>query len=199
MMRYVLGAVIGVVAFVCLAFIGLTVLSEPAEEQRAGVDVESRTCAAALAPENHANAAAMLIWLAGYHAKPGQRAIVDPAAIRADSMRTLEYCRANGSETLLAASAHFMGRNATAPGAGSVDLSGIDCKFLLAADAPEDKTRAGHYIFWLAGRYAAASGTRVMNEAQIFKRIYEASRDCQISPESKLVPIAERHLQTSAG
>lgn len=196
-MRFVFGLLVGALAFVPVALVSVALIADP-EAQEDRVDLATRTCGQMLAPENQSKVAPTLIWLAGYHAAPEQGATVDIRALKADIVRTLEYCRSHGDASLLAATEQFMGRNGTAPTADAVDLAGLACGRVLSAETAEEKSRAGQFLFWIAGHDARHTNETVLDEAVMFERFYEAGLECEDAPDSNLMSRAAKHLQQNA-
>jgi hypothetical protein len=190
-MRYCLTAVIPL----------LFAFSLPAAADDQVLDATTVTCAElADADKSKSNddqfgGAALLAWMAGYHATQEQGTVVDFDGLKTDIQRTVDYCKDHPNIGVYTASEKFMGENATEVTSEAIDLSTIKCQRIVdLANKNEDET-LGFLMMWLAGYYASYAEDKSIDTEKMRKEGYELGKDCALNRGTGLITVADKHMQ----
>lgn len=175
-------------------------LSLPAAAET--LDASTITCADLVSASNskadsdHMGAAAMLSWMAGYHATEDQGTVVDFDALKGEVQKTVEYCQDNSMIGVLTASAKFMGENAEEQSSGAIDLATIKCDRVIKS-SKDDEDGLTIILMWLAGYYASDDEDKVIDWTKLEKESEQIGRECAESSNTGLVTVAEKYYKHS--
>ncbi len=178
----------------------LFIFSLPAAASDA-VDATTFTCAELVRADSsdssndHFGGAALLAWMAGYHATEDQGTVVDFDALKQDIQRTVQFCKKSPKIGVYTASEKFMGENATESGSEAVDLATVKCQRIVDAANENDDEGLGIILMWLAGYYASYAGDKMIDFEKLRKEGYEIGKACAQSLETGLVTVADKYMQ----
>lgn len=178
----------------------LCAFSLPASAENA-VDATTFTCAelaevdASGSDSDHFGGAALLSWMAGYHASEDQGTVVDFDGLKKDIQRTVEFCKKNPRIGVYTASEKFMGENATEASSEAIDLATIKCQRIVDTADSNDNEGLGIILMWLAGYYASYAGDKMIDFDKLKTEGYEIGKACAQSRETGLVTVADKFMQ----
>lgn len=180
---------------VLAAAAALYLLVMPARANAEPVDVATFTCSALVAGDKAGGQtasgwAAILYWVAGYHASDTGGTVVDFDKLIESFGKITEHCRANPGLSVLNVAAEFM---VEAEPASGRDLSLISCERVL--NTPKQHAEGlGQILMWLAGYHAGLASDSVLDLDAFEENAREIGDYCAANPHIGLYTASERFM-----
>lgn len=169
--------------------------------QAGSIDLAEFTCGHFIEASNSASKddekglAAILFWVAGYHASDTNGTIVDFKQLQSEFEDVAAHCADNSGEKLLKAAGDHMGGNE--PGSDAVDLATITCSKVNATS--EDKVEGlAHILMWLAGYQAGYASDTVFDADTFGTQVGQIAEYCAANPQIGLYAASEKFMAPAA-
>ncbi len=142
--------------------------------------------------EEHAKGlAAILYWMAGYHASDGNGTIVDFEQIFAGYDSIVEHCNDNPDDKVLKVAGDHLGSEE--PSEKAIDLAVITCeKVLKTPDSQADGL--GQILMWLAGYQAGYADDPNIDLDAFKENAREIGAYCEANPHIGLYAASEKFM-----
>ena len=181
--------------FILAAAAAAFLFAMPARAHAAPVDVATFTCSALVAGDEAGGRtasgwAAILYWIAGYHASDTGGTVVDFDKLIDSFGKITEHCKANPGLSVLNVAAELM--TESEPAAGR-DLSLISCERVL--NTPKQHAEGlGQILMWLAGYHAGLASDSVLDLVAFEQSAREIGDYCAANPHIGLYTASERFM-----
>lgn len=139
--------------------------------------------------------AAILFWVAGYHASDSNGTIVDFTQLQGEFEDVAAHCADNPGEKLLKAAGDHIG--GSEPGSGAIDLATITCGKVNSTS--EDKAEGlAHILMWLAGYQAGYASDTVFDADTFGTQVGQIAEYCAANPQIGLYAASEKFMTPAA-
>jgi acid stress chaperone HdeB len=139
--------------------------------------------------------AAILFWVAGYHASDTNGTIVDFAHLQAEFEDVAKHCADHPKVKMLKAASDNMGGEE--PGKDAVDLATITCEKV--NKTTEDKAEGlATILMWLAGYQAGFAGDTIFDADAFGEQVDQIAEYCAANPQIGLYAASEKFMLPAA-
>lgn len=135
--------------------------------------------------------AAILFWVAGYHATDSNGTIVDFKQMQAEFEDIGTHCADNPKDMLLKVSGDHLGGEE--PGPDAIDLATLTCDKVNKTS--DDKAEGlAHILMWLSGYQAGFAGDTTFDADTFGAQVSEIATYCAANPQIGLYAASEKFM-----
>lgn len=175
-----------------LAMIGSS--GSPASAEK--VDISTVSCSQLLesidkgTDNDKSGMGGILYWIAGYSTTDEQGAVIDFDGLAKDFDKILAACKAQPKLGLLTVAGKNLGANATAHGAGAVDLATLTCEKATSTSA-KDEDGLGFILMWIAGYQASDAENKIFDTDEFVADMEKIGQYCGKNPSIGLLTASD--------